>query len=254
MIVNYTEAGWELITQRAHGILAAQLAQHWKKKGRPQRWTETLLAIAEHDDAMIELDGEHLLTEAGGPLNFTMKHFELEHCRRLSLFTQSKSRYIALLTSMHMDFIYRSDMQHDPAAKAFLAEQRTLQARWRKELGISKEEAERTYAFMEWCDAFSLLLCQRAVQPESRAIEISRGPDGEKYELLQVGEGQLTLAPWPFEESSFEVGFESRTIAQLQFNSSDELRAHFMAAPVNETRWTLVAAKPALKKAKVKAR
>lgn len=254
MIVNYTEAGWELITQRAHGILAAQIAQQWKKVGRPQRWMETLLAIAEHDDAMIELDGEQLLTEAGGPLNFTMKNFELEHCQRLSRFTQSKSRYIALLTSMHMDFIYRKDMQQDPAAREFLEEQRKLQARWRKELGLGKEEAEKIYAFMEWCDAFSLLLCQRAVQPESRAIEISRGPDGEKYELFQVSEERLTLEPWPFEETSFDVAFESRTVAQLGFASSDELRAAFMAAPVTETRWTLVQAKPAAKKTKVKAR
>jgi hypothetical protein len=254
MIVNYTEAGWELITQRAHGILAAQLAQHWNKKGRPQRWMETLLAIAEHDDAMIELEGENLLTEAGGPLNFTMKNFELEHCMRLSRFTQSKSRYIALLTSMHMIFIYRKDMEQDPAAKEFLNEQQKLQTQWRKELNLTKEEAEKTYAFMEWCDAFSLLLCQRAVQPESRAVEISRGPDGEKYELLQVGEGQLTLVPWPFEENAFEVAFESRSIAQLEFKSSDELRSLFLAAPVAETRWTLVAAKPAAKKTKVKAR
>lgn len=254
MIANYTEAGWELITQRAHGILAAQVALHWKERGRPQRWMETLLAIAEHDDAMIELDGEQLLTEASGPINFTMKNFELEHCQRLSRFTQSKSRYIALLTSMHMDFIYRKDMQQDPNAKAFLEEQRKLQAQWRKELNISKTEAERTYAFMEWCDAFSLLLCQQAVQPEGRSVEISHGPDKEKYELLQTGPGQLTLVPWPFEESSFEVFFESRTIAQLEFKSSEELRALFLSAPVKETRWKLVQSKPAVKKTKVKAR
>lgn len=254
MIANYTQQGWELITQRAHGLLAAQVALHWKAAGRPERWMETLLAIAEHDDAMTELDGEQLITKAGGPVNFTMKNFELEHCVRLSRFSRSKSRYIALLSSMHMDFVYRKDMEADPKAKAFLLEQRELQAAWRKELGLTKEEAERIYAFMEWCDAFSLLLCQHAVQPESRTIEISRGPDGEKYELCQVGEGELTLLPWPFESGRFEVFFESRMVQQLQFKSSDELRAAFLAAPVTETRWTLVDSKPPAPKAKVKAR
>lgn len=253
MIVNYTQQGWQLITQRAHGMLAAQVALHWKVAQRPKRWMETLLAIAEHDDALIELEGEQLITEAGGPLNFTMKHFELEHCVRLSRFTQSKSRYIALLTSMHMDFIYRNDMQNDPDAMQFLKEQRKLQARWRKELGLSKEEAERIYALMEWCDAFSLLLCQHAVQPESRTIEVSRGPDQQKYELSQVGEGQLTLLPWPFEDHSFEVYFEWRLLTQLQFNSSEELRKAFMEAPVQETRWTLMQSTPPLRKVKVKA-
>lgn len=254
MIANYTQQGWELITQRAHGLLAAQVALYWKAAERPRRWMETLLAIAEHDDAMVELDGEQLLTEAGGPINFTMKNFELEHCIRLSRFSRSKSRYIALLTSMHMDFIYRKDMEADPKAKAFLQEQRSLQATWRRELGLSKEDAEKTYAFMEWCDAFSLLLCQHAVQPESRAIEISRGPDKRKYELCQVGEGELTLLPWPFEPDRFDVYFESRVVPQLQFNSSDELRAAFLLAQVKETRWTLVKSKPAAPKPKVKAR
>lgn len=254
MIVNYTENGWELITQRAHGILAAQVALHWKEKERPKRWMETLLAIAEHDDAMIELEQEQLITETGGPINFTMKHFELEHCLRLSRFTQSKSRYIALLTSMHMDFIYRKDMKQDPAARKFLTEQRTLQARWRKELGIPKKEAEAIYAFMEWCDAFSLLLCQHAVQPESRTMEISSGPDKKKYELCQSGEGKLTLTPWPFELDAFEVYFESRILSELQYASSEALRTAFAKAPVKETRWQLVRAKPARKKVKVKAR
>lgn len=254
MIANYTRQGWELITQRAHGILAAQVALHWKKAQRPERWMETLLAIAEHDDAMIELDGEDLITEAGGPINFKMKNFELEHCVRLSRFTRSKSRYIALVTSMHMDFVYRKDMEADPTARAFLEEQRRLQAAWRKELGMSKEEAERIYAFMEWCDAFSLLLCQHAIQPESRTVEISRGPDKTKYELCQVGEGQLTLLPWPFEEERFEVYFESRLVPQLAFQSSDELRSAFLEAPVKETRWTLLDQTPPPPKTKVKAR
>jgi hypothetical protein len=75
MIVNYTPDGWEVITQRSHGLLAMQLGMEWKQAARPQRWAETLLAIAEHDDAEVELDGEHLLTPRGGPLNFDMKQF-----------------------------------------------------------------------------------------------------------------------------------------------------------------------------------
>ena len=70
MIVNYTEQGWEIITQRAHGLLAAQVAMDWRKKDRPERWTETVIAIAEHDDASIELEADDLLTPQGGPVNF----------------------------------------------------------------------------------------------------------------------------------------------------------------------------------------
>ena len=239
MIVNYKEAGWQVITQRAHGIVAAQIAAHWRLKDRPERWTETLLAIAEHDDAENELDRENLLTPTGGPLNFDMKNFELEHCQKLSSLTIAKSRFIALLTSMHMVFLYQKDEKTDAEAKVFLNEQRKLQAEWRKELGLSAAEADRVYNLLEWCDALSLLICKGEMPPEKRRLEISTGPDGKLYHLSQVGETVLTVQPWPFETKSFEVCFETRLLSRLQFSSSDELREDFQKTPVKEVRWTL---------------
>lgn len=253
MIVNYTEEGWQVITQRAHGLLAAQLAMQWQTKDRPDRWTETVLAIAEHDDAEVELDGENLLTSGGGPLNFDMKNFELPHCRKLASLSQTKSRFIALLTSLHMEFLYKKDEATNPEAKAFLQEQRKLQEGWRKELGLKKEEALRTYDLLEWCDACSLLLCQEQQQPEKRKLEISTGPDKKMYRLAQVDEATLTVEPWPFETTRFTVCFESRLIKQLQFASSADFRKAFLQAPVEETRWVLEKQKAATKKQKVKA-
>jgi hypothetical protein len=62
MIANYTAAGWEIITQRVHGLLAAQIAAQWAHGLRTARWAEMLLAIAEHDDAQVELEVDNLLT------------------------------------------------------------------------------------------------------------------------------------------------------------------------------------------------
>jgi hypothetical protein len=245
MIVNYKEGGWEIITQRAHGILAAQVGAHWKENERPQRWIETVLAIAEHDDAENELDGENLLTATGGPLNFDMKIFELPHCRKLSSLTITKSRYIALLTSMHMVFLYSKEEGSNAEAKNFLDEQRKLQATWRKELGIKKEEAEKAYTLLEWCDALSLLLCKNEQPPENRRIDISTGPDGKNYQLLQTDETTLSVLPWPFHTDQFSVSFEYRTIAQIQFSSSKEFREVFLATPLQERVWTFQAAKTA---------
>jgi hypothetical protein len=239
MIVNYKDNGWEVITQRSHGILAAQIAMQWKVKERPQRWTETVMAIAEHDDAEVELDGENLLTETGGPLNFAMKKFDLAHCRELSTLTISKSRYIALLTSLHMDFLYRKEVAENEAAKVFLKEQQKLREGWRKELGMTAEELKKIYTLLEWCDALSLLLCQGQLQPEKRATEISTGPGGVLHHLSQVGETDLTIQPWPFEAKSFDLYFEYRIISQLQFKNNAEFRAAFLAAPVAETVWKM---------------
>ncbi|HVG11716.1 MAG TPA: DUF3891 family protein [Flavisolibacter sp.] len=239
MIVNYKQEGWEVITQRAHGIVAAQLAAQWKAAHRPQRWLETILAIAEHDDAENELDGEILITDAGGPLNFAMKNFDLEKCRKLASLTITKSRYIALLSSMHMTFLYEKDGASDPKAKAFLKEQAALQSQWRSELSLSKEESLRIYDLMEWCDALSLLICKGDMQPEERRLEISTGPDKKKYFLVQTGEDVLAIDPWPFEGKEFSVNFEYRTLSQVQFRSSADFRALFITSTPSEKKWRL---------------
>ncbi|GAB2703664.1 hypothetical protein GCM10027037_31900 [Mucilaginibacter koreensis] len=237
MIVNYTASGWEVITQRAHGLLAAQIAMHWAKSKRPARWTETVLAIAEHDDAQIELEADDLLTPQGGPVNFAMKLFEPEHCRRLADFSLSKSRYIALLTSMHMVFLYQKEEETNPLVKPFLAEQRRLQKEWCTALHIDAAEAKRIYALLEWCDAFSLLLCRHEVQPEHRTIEISEGPDKKQYRLQQLPSGALTVHPWPFEDDRFELYLETRLIEQLTFKSNEEFKQCFLNAQVTEKHW-----------------
>jgi len=239
MIVNYNQEGWEVITQRAHGLVAAQLAFEWRTGDRPERWVETILAIAEHDDAENELDGELLITNAGGPLNYDMKSFELPHCRKLASLTITKSRYVALLTSMHMEFLYAGDEIQSPDAKSFLNEQRRLQDGWRKDLQITKAEALRIYNLVEWCDALSLLICKGDMQPEGRALEISTGPDNKTYNLKQPGEAVLSIDPWPFEKDEFRIRYDSRLIKALRFGSSAEFRKAFLEAPITEKVWTI---------------
>lgn len=241
MIVNYTEHGWEVITQRAHGLLAAQMVMNWRKRDRPERWPETILATADHDDAQIELEEDDylLLTQAGGPVNFNMRLYNAAHCQRLLDFSLSKSRYIALLTSMHMVFLYKKEIDSNPLVKPFIDQQLKLQEQWRAELDIAQSEAERIYGLMEWCDAFSLLLCRREVQPEQRTIQISTGPDQQPYQLQQLQEGALTVKPWPFEDPSFEVRVEFRLIPQLHFKNAADFKKAFLSVEVKEKSWQL---------------
>jgi hypothetical protein len=240
MIVSYKENGWNVVTQRSHGLLAAQLAFHWQTRARPARWIETLLAIAEHDDAEIELDGENLLTAAGGPLDYSMKHFDKSRCERLAMLTGVKSRYIALLVSLHMEFLYRDEANVNTEAARFLKEQSKIRKMMESDLGISEKEIEHTYSLLEWCDAFSLLICQGNIPPEHRSTEISTGPDGRPYNVVQWDENVLSVDPWPFETQKFDVYFEYRSIRQLAFQDSAAFRAKFKEAPVNEAHWTIL--------------
>ncbi|MET0636795.1 MAG: DUF3891 family protein [Chitinophagaceae bacterium] len=251
MIVNYGEKGWEIITQRAHGIVAAQIGFHWKFSDRPRNWVEIILAIAEHDDAENELDGENLLTDAGGPLNYDMKTFNLEHCRKLASLTVVKSRMIALLTSLHMEFLYAGAKGSKTSAKKFLAEQKKLRSKWMKELRISEAELLKIYNLLECCDALSLLICKGEFQDGQRSIEISTGPDNKTYQLKKVNDQTLTVHPWPFSVPSIDISFESRNMTNIQFSSSAQFRKLFMETAVTEKTWKL--ARASTKSSKTKA-
>lgn len=240
MIVTYKEDGWHVVTQRAHGILAAQIAANWRIKDRPERWIETLLAIAEHDDAVVELDSGTLITTSGGPINYDMGTFDLAHCEQQSILAQTKNRYIALLTSLHLEFLNRKEADDNKACKQFLKEQTELRKEWRKSLKITEAETLRIYNLMEWCDAFSLLLCQCSMPPENRRLEISSGPDKKMYYLAQINEEALNVDPWPFEENNFKVSFEYRIIKKLKFSSSADFRKSFLSAPVSEKIWNII--------------
>lgn len=238
MIVNYAPEGWEIITQRAHGCLAAQIASHWKHNIRTERWIETLLAIAEHDDAQIELEQSCLLTEQGGPLDFKMRIIDYNYCIKVLDFSKSKSRYHALLCSMHLEFLVKDI--GDKSIDEIITEQKAHRKHIRKQLNLTIDEARRDYNLLEWCDALSLLLCQRDYQPESRTVEISSGPDNNKYELKQLSEGELTVNPWPFAEDNIKLFYETRLLKKLSFKDDDEFKANLSEADVVEKTRILV--------------
>jgi len=227
MIVNYTENGWEIITQRAHGLLAAQVAMQWNIKAQPERWTETILAIAEHDDASIELEADNLLTPQGGPVNFDMKLFEADRCRRLQDLSISKSRYMALLCSLHMAFLHHKEAETNAEAKSFLKEQLKLQTQWLKELKISKKEAKRIYNLLEWCDAFSLLLCQHEVQPRNRIIEVSQGPDKRPTNYCRIKTVHSVLDPGPLKPKHLNYMLNIASSKSYSLKTAMSLKPNF---------------------------
>jgi hypothetical protein len=221
MIVNYVENGWEIITQRAHGLLAAEICLHWKKDKQPARWLETLIATAEHDDVYNEFENEDLLTEQGGPRDFKMTSFDRGDAERLMKMASTKSAYIALLISRHIQFVHGEDA----AARAFCELLKTCEKKWLSAAGCTLREIEKSYSLLEFCDAFSLLICQQLIQPEQRSIEISDGPDKKNYHMHATGENCVTVNPWPFEVDAFEVRYESRQLKQLMFSNIAEFRA-----------------------------
>lgn len=151
MIVNPTKTGWEVIYHRAHALLAAQIAGQWQRKNAPPRLYETIAAISHHDDLEKEWE-EYCLTAAGAPMDFTFNQdTDYNRLRKHIEGALYRGRWVALLNSMHQCRLNAGKKEESPAAAEFLDEQIHNQKQWRKELGISKEDADSAYAFMQWC-------------------------------------------------------------------------------------------------------
>ncbi|NJM09042.1 DUF3891 family protein [Candidatus Gracilibacteria bacterium] len=239
MIVNPTAEGWEIIYHRSHALLAAQIALQWHNVEREERIAETITAIAQHDDLECEWEGDHL-SSVGAPLDFTLTPKNLaavDPWRQLITEALYRGRWVALLTAMHVQFLNAPYKADDRKLASFLADLDQQIAQWRKELKISKKEAEQSYAFLQWCDRLSLILCGRALPEHERWLEIANGPDGRRYDIMQRADRSLVVEPWPFREQRFVVAADACYLNQLQFTANAELTRALKAAPISSIYW-----------------
>ncbi|MFD2246490.1 DUF3891 family protein [Pontibacter ruber] len=239
MIVNAIPEGWEVIYQQAHGVLAAQLAYHLKPELQSRYWVETIIAIANHDDRQKQWQGKDGLTKAGAPADFTLLPVTIDQAKDLMRAVRFQSRWAALLTSMHMSYLYESERGNSKDKDLFLDEQQELQKNYRRELKIKKEEAEKAYAVLQWCDRLSLILCKNELPADERALEITAGPDGEVYFIKKLADETLQILPWPFTPDKLEVQVEYRTLQQLYFKNDDELAQALYQTKVKCKTWLL---------------
>ena len=124
---------------------------------------------------------------------------------------------------MHINFIFQDfDKNQDKSLDTFLKDQAKNRTEILKHLNIDKKYADRLYRFVEWCDAFSLLICMDQIQPEGRKMEISESPDGDMNQTYYKTEDMISVDPWVFNSDSFKVFYEYKIIEQLKFDSIEE--------------------------------
>ena len=238
MIVNPTQNGWEVIYQPAHALLATKIAAQWRIDQRPERWIETLVALAQHDDEAGDWTGSAHLTEAGAPRDFGLnKKPSMTQPIMVVNDLQLKGQWAALLISMHMIFLYRDRECEEVEIATFLEEQRKNQKLWRSALKVSKKEAEAAYALFQWCDRMSLILCRRELPEAGRALEVTAGPDGTRYDVI-CRDDTVSIQPWPFEENQFTLSVESIQLEQLKYKNDAELLKALQNTPVTNLTWT----------------
>ena len=244
MIVTAHQKGWKIINQRSHGLLAAMLAYQYDIDLPNEIMVPTLIAIAEHDDGVAETRQGKNLTEAGAPRHFLTpggpKKTDLKQHYNVMEIATSKSQLNAYLTSLHLDFIFSGKKPgEDKERDAFLKDQQKNRRNLLKHLEIDQEYAERLYRFVEWCDAFSLLICMDKIQPEGRKMEVSENPDGVVNQTFYKADHVISVEPWVFKAESFKVFYEYKIIEQLQFQSIAEFDAVCENTPVQRESFTV---------------
>lgn len=95
---------------------------------------------------------------------------------------------------------------------------------------------------MQWCDRLSLILCQQELPNDERFLEISKGkgPNEQRYDIMQRLDGLVTVKPWPDREKQFAVNVEACDLFQVKFESSAELSQALQSAPIKVLEWTFV--------------
>ena len=237
MIVISHQKGWKVITQRSHGLLAAMLAYQYEIDLPNDIIVPTLIAIAEHDDGVAETKQTKNLTEAGAPRHFMVTDSfiktNLTQWINVMELSTAKSQLNALLTSLHLDFISKNgDDDVDNNVAEFLKTQEKNRKEIIKHLEIDKEYADRLYRFVEWCDAFSLLICMDKIQPEGRKMEVSMSPDGEMSQTFYKADHLISVTPWVFKSDTFKVFYEYKILEQLKFNTIKEFDELCKKTPV----------------------
>ncbi|MBC7869618.1 MAG: DUF3891 family protein [Chitinophagaceae bacterium] len=242
MIVNSMQDGWEIVYQRSHALLAATLVSHWHQAIRPERWTETLVAIAQHDDQENYGEGSRHLSDIGAPLDFTQVDIDTNRIAARFIIENGarQSSWIALMLSRHSSFLHEGMRGQDNALDQFLDEQIANQKRWMKMLDISKKAADQAYALVGWGDRLSLILCKRELPDGERALDIRSGPDGVMYRVMQREDETIKLDPWPYEVDRVTFSVETRKVKQLKFTRENEFWQALQAAKIENRQWEFV--------------
>ncbi len=243
MIVLSHQKGWKIITQRSHGLLAAMIAFQYDINLPSEILVPVLVAIAEHDDGVTETLADRNLTDAGAPRSFLVADdkakTELSPMKSLMEIASSKSQLNGLLASLHIKFLYDGPKpKTDKGLDIFLKRQETYRKAVLKNLDIEKKYADRLYRFLEWSDAFSLLLCLDKIQHEGRKMEISKSPDEEMNTVYYKPNKDICVEPWPFKNNTFNVFYEYKIVEQLQFKTIENFNEIYNAAIVQQEVFT----------------
>lgn len=231
MIVNDLESHFEIIFQRAHGLLAAKIASHLKASFWPgdKLKLETLVAIADHDDGRKGWAGDFHINEKGHPKSYQEFTFDYDQAVRISHTAACKSTWVALLISKHLEELYKN--VDEIKAKNFIAEQRSRQKLFLGQISMDAKEAGNYYSILKWSDELSLRICQNKLPCKDQKEYLAILPHVEDT-FLTNNKGEYMHLPWVFDRHPLTIEVEYRNIPHRIYKNDDDLRSTLNQAQV----------------------
>lgn len=231
MIVNKSKSGWEIIQQPAHALLAMEICTRLDLSNfSTSEYTAIQAAIALHDDQEAYYNHGSYLSEEGTPLDFCFlpmnDPMRTKQAKRIIRGGFLKSSLVGCLILEHYFQLYREkDIQNE--MKAALDEGQIRINKLKEDGKVSKEQIEKCYAVMGFCDRLSLTLCKNDIPEMDRLLEIGfLHSVGETVFLKRENNEVLICSPWPFAESSIEIFVETYQTRELTFDSDEQLKEY----------------------------
>lgn len=244
MIVTTSIRGLHIIFQEAHGLLAGKIANEIAMEFRPINWFETLIAVCEHDDRQLDFQQKNYFSEIGVPLDFTEEKENindiLKRMQRILDSAEKKSLWIKLLISYHLEFIYTHLRKTSKRIDHFFKNEEEVRKELLNRFSISDEKAREYYEFLRFCDRLSLILCKEEAPDDDRLLEINTSINGDTYFIKKTENNELTIIPWIFKSSKFELNIEQRILKETQFNSAAKFENALLDSELELKKWTLM--------------
>ncbi|MGB3606248.1 MAG: DUF3891 family protein [Psychroserpens sp.] len=242
MIVNKTSNGYEIINHESHGLLAGHFAFMVSENFVSKYFYEVAIATAVHDDRQLDFNEKQYLSKNGIPLDFTEAPRDInaivKRMNRVIGESNNKSSYIRLLISYHLEFLYSNLKNKSKKINAFFDNEYIIRPNILKVYQVTEETAKKDYDVLRFCDRLSLILCKDEVPTAGRALEINNSINGTTYFISRRKNGNVTVKPWVFNCSKFNVHLEVRKTENLKFDSIRRFENEFYNLEPNIQYWT----------------
>jgi hypothetical protein len=248
MLHRSSNEGLVCITQPNHAWVAGELARAWGNEqfGQFVPSKEVCLGAEQHDIGWLPWEQSPTLNrQTGYPHRFselpTQVHLEIwSGAKRLAM---PWGRYATLLVSLHGTGLYERirGWQNSPESRQlveeFLESEYTFQQQLIATLNndsyyapyVTPEVLRRNQKLVATWDALSLILCQNL--PGEQQVESVPMADGEtllKVTKINDDPHQITISPWPFQESEVTLVYEGRLLRET-FTDETAMREALMS-------------------------